>query len=254
MSWTANARGEARKYLKERCVHLPEMLPKFLGLVARVHDYVNAQEAQHSLPGCRTVVASGLRKRFEDRQGNDDFFAANFPLSVAYEAQAKGSAVGLKGNALFVEHDVAVAVSYIEVCHAIMASAKFLSLSPALVDPCQFYPANDGHLILKGGSWKVYDPIVVEIMNQERVFRRLNPSVLTNLQLFADYRRIAFESNDTGAIGELVRDALNNPTPTVEELNHPFSDTKGSLFVRLYFSLDKDYEQLFARKQNQAAS
>src|SRR5208283_447394 len=46
---------------------------KFLGLVARVHNYINAQEAERSLPGCRTVVASGLRKCFEDRQGRDDF-------------------------------------------------------------------------------------------------------------------------------------------------------------------------------------
>jgi len=222
---------------------------KFLGLVARVHDYVNAQEAQHSLPGCRTVVASGLRKRFEDRQGNDDFFAANFSLSVAYEAQAKGSAIGLKGNSLYVEHDVAIAVSYIEVCHAIMASAKFLSLSSAVVDPYQYYPAKDGQVILRGGSWRVHDPIVVELLNQERVFRRLNPSVLTNLQLFADYRQIAFENNDNKRLGELVRDALNNATPTAEELNDPLREAKGSLFVRLYFSLDKDYEQFFGRNK-----
>ena len=51
---------------------------KFLGLVARVHNYINAREAEKSLPGCRTVVASGLRKCFEDRQGRDDFFAANW--------------------------------------------------------------------------------------------------------------------------------------------------------------------------------
>ena len=214
--------------------------------MARIHNYINTKEAEKSLPGCRTVVASGLRKHFEDRQGRDDFFAANFSLSVAYEAQAKGSAIGLKGNCLYVEDDVAVAVSYVEECHAILASAKFLPLSFPLVDPYHYYPEMQSSVTVRSGTWNVHEPIVVPIMNQERVFRRLNPSALTNLQLFADYRRIVLNKYDRH---DMIRDALSRATPTLEKINTPFGDWGDSLFPRLCFPLDMDYKKFFGRRQ-----
>jgi len=89
---------------------------KFLGLVARIHNYINELEAKRSFPGCRTVVASGLRKCFKDRKGVDDYFSANFSVSMAFEAGKHGSSVGIKGNYLYVEDDVATAISYCEPC------------------------------------------------------------------------------------------------------------------------------------------
>jgi hypothetical protein len=86
---------------------------KFLGLVARIHNYINELEAKRSFPGCRT---SGLRKCFKDRKGVDDYFSANFSVSMAFEAGKHGSSVGIKGNYLYVEDDVATAISYCEPC------------------------------------------------------------------------------------------------------------------------------------------
>ena len=37
---------------------------KLLGLVARIHNHLNEEEAKRSYPGCRTIVASGLPKVF----------------------------------------------------------------------------------------------------------------------------------------------------------------------------------------------
>lgn len=42
---------------------------KFLDLVARVHAFINEQEGKKTFPGCRTVVATGMRARFAIERG-----------------------------------------------------------------------------------------------------------------------------------------------------------------------------------------
>jgi hypothetical protein len=219
---------------------------KFLGLVARVHSYINAREAEKSFPGCRTVVASGLRKCFKDRHGSDDFFAANFSISVAFEAQEKGAQIGIKGNSLYIEDDVAVAVSYVNACHAIIALSKFHHLHSPGKDPYT-YPCKK-MTVFAGSSWTTHEPVVVEVMKQQYVFRRLNPSVLTNLQLFEDYRRLAEEETSENSRGQLMRDALNGATPTLEELNNILRD-KLRPFLLIHFGLDSDYSTFFGTPQ-----
>ena len=111
---------------------------KFLGLVARIHTYVNRREAEKSFPGCRTVVASGLRKCFADRKGIDDFFSANFSVSTVFEAETKGNSAGLKDNHLYVEDDVGMAISYCQPCHAILGYSKFIRTDSSFIDPYQY--------------------------------------------------------------------------------------------------------------------
>jgi len=219
---------------------------KFLGLVARVHDYINAREAEKSFPGCRTVVASGLRKRFKDREGKDDFFAANLSASVVFEAQEQGSKVGIKGNFLYVEDDVATAITYSEVCHAILACAKFFSLeSPVVIEPYDYLPPNFG--VFRGRSWHIYEPAIVPIMNHEYIFRRLSPRALTNLQLFTDFQRIAGEERD-GKEELFFSEALDTGTPTLKELNTFQSKQSRHPFLGLCFPLDMDYEEFFGKE------
>jgi hypothetical protein len=217
---------------------------KYLGLVARVHNYINAREAEKSLPGCRTVVASGLRQCFEDRQGREDFFSANLAAAVAFKAQEQGSAVGVTGNHLYVEKDVAVAISYIEMCHAIMALAKFDRPDSVVTDPYCYHPPDSARAVtVTYPSWRAYDPIVIGIMNNEYTFRRLNSLALTNLQLFTDYRRLAEEQDPEDLLAASIRGVLAAATPTIAEIWRASNITRPFLFTS--FPLELDYNQFF---------
>jgi len=218
----------------------------FLGLVARVHKYVNEQEKDRDFPGCRTVVASGLRKCFKDKDDKDDYFSANLSVSVAFEADTLGSSAGLTGSNLYVEDDVGVAISYCEPCHAILGFSKFDRKGHSPIDPYSYFkvPKNTVSVGFPSSPWTIPDPIVLRIMHKHFTFRRLNPTVLTNLQLVRDYQQL-----DTG-IGEfdgLVSDSLSTSTPSLAEVNasqHPFERLKYP-FLALQFSLDEKYSEFF---------
>lgn len=222
---------------------------KFLGLVARIHKYINAREAEKSFPGCRTVVASGLRKCFGDRKGVDDFFSANFSVSTAFEAEKKGSSAGFKGNYLYVEDDVAMAVSYCKPCWAILGFSKFLRTDSSLIDPYQYQHKQEGTLFLPRSSWTVPEPITLDIMKKRLAFRRLNPTVLTNLQLFKDYQRFGTKN---GQVEREISDSLSTSTPSLEEVNNsslPLRKPKKEYpFLLLEFRLDTDYSNFFGQE------
>lgn len=222
---------------------------KFLGLVARVHEYVNRRETENDFPGCRTVVASGLRRRFSDRNDEDDFFSANFAVSAAFEADKSGSSGGLKGDNLYVEQDVGMAISYCEPCHAVLGFAKFVRTDSSLIDPYEYIktPENMVMGFLPGGFWTIPEPVTLEIMKKNLTFRRLNPAVLTNLQLLSDYQRLATES---GEFNKLISNCFSTSTPSVEEVNEsslPFGKHEYP-FLSLEFSLDAQYSGYFGEE------
>ncbi len=218
---------------------------KFLGLVARMHKYINEREAEEGFPGCRTVVASGLRKCFKDREGLDDFFSANFSISTAFEAEKKGSSVGLGGNHLYVEDDIAMAISYCEPCYAIMGFAKFFYSDLPLLDPYNYKQVQEGSISLPGGSWIVPKPISLDIMKKHHTFRRLNPNVLTNLQLFKDYERLATESKNEDFENQIYN-SLSTSTPSLEEVNNKKLMEIKYPFLFLNFSLEANYSSFFS--------
>ena len=57
---------------RELYVNEATRVAKFLGLVARTHNYINRVEEQANYPGCRTIVATGLRQPLLDRHGDDE--------------------------------------------------------------------------------------------------------------------------------------------------------------------------------------
>ena len=61
-------------------------LMKFVGLIARMHAYINHEDNALFFPGARTVIAAGYRSRFFAAE-KEDFFSANFSLSNAYLAE-----------------------------------------------------------------------------------------------------------------------------------------------------------------------
>lgn len=226
---------------------------KFLGLIARIHRYVNRREAERSFPGCRTVVASGLRKCFADRKGIDDFFSVNFSVSTAFEAEARGSSVGLKDNHLYVEDDVAMAVSYCHPCHAILGYSKFIRNGSSLIDPYQYQYVQEGMIAFPRVSYTVPEPIVLDIMKRRLTFRHLNSTVLTNLQIFKDYQRLTAEPTKNGQLEKEIDQSLVISTPAIDEINKSIKDSymRKNIeypFLSLIFSLDDDYSKFFDQK------
>lgn len=216
---------------------------KFLGLVARIHQFINANELENSFPGCRTVVASGLRECFTNRNNIDDFFSANFSVSTAFEAGKRGGSAGLKGNRLYVEDDVSMAISYCKPCHAILGYSKFIRSDSPLVNPYEYQHVQNGSLVIAHTSWTIPEPVFLDILEKQLTFRHLNSSVLTNLQLYKDYQRIS-EGNRNGQFENQLRDSFLASTPSLNELNK--KDTVLEYpFLSLQFGLEEDYSVLF---------
>ncbi len=219
---------------------------RLLGLVARIHDYVNRRERERSFPGCRTVVASGLRKRFADRKGADDFFSANLSASIAFEAEQKGKSVGLSDNNLYVEDDVATGISYCESCHAILGFAKFIRSDSSIVNPYSYQRVQEDRITLPLASYSIAEPILLEVLKKRLTFRRLDPGVLTNLQLFEDYQRVSRDPREEDRVEKELRDSLVDSTPTLDEVNKSHWSMNYP-FLSLRFSLDDDYSKFFLR-------
>jgi len=74
----------------------------FIGLVARIHNYINQIESESNLPGCRTIISTGLRRVFLSNEGEDDRLSANFSFSNAYLVSESGSKGGFDGNNIYI--------------------------------------------------------------------------------------------------------------------------------------------------------
>jgi hypothetical protein len=207
-----------------------------------VHNYVNEHEAKQSLPGCRTVVASGFRQCFEDRTGKEDFFSANLSAAVAFKAQEQGSRAGIRGNRLYLESDVAVATSPLPICRAIMGMSKFERSVVTLVDPFSYSPPDPLYITIRRPEFRAAKPTTLEIMNHDYVFRPLNGDILAHLQLFEDYQRIAATTTVVDTFAASIRDAIQAPTPTTEKVEW---DMDTNIFSNLVFTLEADYGEFF---------
>ena len=188
------------------------------------------------------------RGGFKDRKGDDDFFSANLSVSTAFEAEKRGSSAGLKGNGLYVEGDVAMAIAYCKPCCAILAFSKFHRTNASLVDPYQHKQEREGTLTVSFGSWTIPEPIILDIAKKSLTFRRLNPTVLTNLQLFQDYERI---STGDGQTERDIGNSLTESTPSLEEVNAaqlPLKTSAYNPFLFLEFGFEEDYSTFFGQE------
>lgn len=82
-------------------------LSKFVGLVARIHDFILSNEERKHFPGAKTVVCSGFRRRFIVDE-NEDILSANFSFSNAYLAAEKC----LHGPKFFLDENISRLISF----------------------------------------------------------------------------------------------------------------------------------------------
>lgn len=173
--------GDMKRIHEEVLTPIGREAAKFVGLAVRTHNYLNSLEWEHHFPGCRTVIACGLRVPFTDRDGKDDFLAANFSLTNAYYVQERGTSVGFRGTSIWLDDSIAVPISLDPVAQNLLYFSQFVQ-TQAPLGP--YRPANIIDLQMRFPAPP--ERISVEIQRQEFRFTRLDPSAASNFQLVGE--------------------------------------------------------------------
>lgn len=144
----------------------------FVGLISRVHKYVNNIEAKHSFPGAKSVIATGLRLPFKGKGKKEDFFSANFSFSNAYIAERS-----LKGPLFFVDDNI------LRLLFANKYFKNIIRFASFIYKEAGFNPHADYDDILYPlGTLLKSKPIKVDILKKTFAFRQLNTTPLNYLQ------------------------------------------------------------------------
>lgn len=236
--WKAGKSGEAIK------------VGLFIGLVSRLHMYINKQELNANMPGCRTIISSGLRFRFFDRKGDEDYYSANFSLTNAYIVNATGSENGFPGNNFYLDDNVARICWYNEFTKGLIAYSKFIPLD-SLDDP---YLGNENlgnkNIILI--SYKKYaktKKIPIDLFRKPFTFRALNTIPISNFQLLPTLIALKEDKNrKLDSITKKMIDGIMGNPPTLKEVNDvnriiAARNWPAYIFLTLIYSLSDDFKK-----------
>ncbi len=224
----------AKKYSDEG-----RKVAKFVGLVARVHEFIKKEETRNNFPGPRTIISTGLRRKFLKTDKNskkEDFFSANFSLSNAYKVNEKGSKEGIAGNKIFVEDNVARIISYNKKYKSLVVLSKYL-INKKYCDPYEEYNSSDATKF----NITVAEPIEINLFGKKYVFRELNSETLSNLQLipflekFLDNKKLIKK----GSLEELFVDSYKKEIPTLDQIRSIEALGPAMPLLCIIFGLDK---------------
>ncbi|MCP4459211.1 MAG: hypothetical protein GY816_14500 [Cytophagales bacterium] len=149
-------------------------LSQFIGLVSRLHFYVNKTESQQYFPGAKTIVAAGFRKSFVTRQQKEDFFSANFSFANAYTAEHS-----LKGQHLYIDNNILWLLGRNTFANNLIKKAVTVYGSN-IYDPF----SNPAPSERKNKKTDIPDPIVVELFRKSYIFRSVNSQTSALFHLF----------------------------------------------------------------------
>lgn len=148
-------------------------LIKFVGLVARLHAFINSQEDRAFLPGAKTIIATGYRRPFFTNK-REDFLSANFSFSNAYEADKH-----LHGPNMYLDNNIAQLLYSNRFARNLLRFACYVRRSE-LFDPFGDY---DDVLSLSGQTVVKLQPIEMALFRVSFSFRELDPAPLAYLQV-----------------------------------------------------------------------
>jgi hypothetical protein len=205
--------GDLKRLHAEVLCPMGREVAKFIGLAARMHNYLNSLEWESHFPGCRTVIACGLRIPFQDRNGEDDFLAANFSLTNAYSVQERGSSLGFRGPSIWFDDSVSVPISLDPISQNLLYFSQFVQTRKQFR---RHLPADVVDLRRKDLASP--ECIAAEIQRQEFTFTKLDPSAASNLQLVGEIDAVS--SNDAADTSILRRysEILRGKIPTENEI------------------------------------
>ena len=149
-----------------------EPLQRFLGLVARLHLFVQKREGRGYYPGAKTVVTTGFRKPFISSSHGEDILSANFAFANASVAEKD-----LKGPHLFADNHIVELLAKNQFAKNLLRFAQFLWTEAAFdcltdeADPTSPPSRAD-----------VPKPLEVALFRRRYLFRRLNASPTSYLQ------------------------------------------------------------------------
>lgn len=156
---------------RARLISDVEELVLFVGMLARLHTFINSRENAALFPGARTVIASGYRRTFKS-QRTEDFLSANFSFSNAYLAER-----GLHGPNFYVDNNVAQLLCANQYAKNILLFACYVSRA-AQFDPFVEY---EDALFLKRETFRS-TLIEIPLFRKTFQFRQLDPIPLAFLQ------------------------------------------------------------------------
>jgi hypothetical protein len=159
-----------------RLLSCVEPLAQFVGLTSRVYNYINRHESESFFPGAKSVIATGIRKPFYDKTGNEDIFSANFSLSNAYIAEQK-----LKGSFFYIDNYILQLLASHPFTKNVMRYSLFVS-KDIMFDPFKEYD----DLFYLPNDYVVPSPEEIILFRKSYYFRKLQPSPLTYLQIIPE--------------------------------------------------------------------
>jgi len=209
---------------------------KFVGLVARIHNFINKKEKENNFPGCRTVIASGLRKKFVDRNGNDDFLSVNFSLSNAYLTNKKGEKEGISGDNLYLDDNIARVIRYDEHCKSILSYSKYISKSE-FTDPYEDY------MTIYQDYFSLAKREKVILFRKEFFFKQVNPNIFELFQLLPHLKKYLNGKKAPNDFIESLINCIKKPAPPLEEIQRKENRLKFYPLLSLIFNLDENLKE-----------
>jgi hypothetical protein len=185
-------------------------LMKFVGLIARMHAYINHEDNALFFPGARTVIAAGYRSRFFSDE-KEDFFSANFSLSNAYLAEKQ-----LHGDAgLYLDNSVA------QLLYANQFSRNLLRYACFIPRPNKFDPfLNYDDPFYRPHDRVKTEPINITLFRMPFTFREVDPVPLMYLQVIhrlSTYLRGA-ETKAHRVFSKILQEIRTGPSDQVNEI------------------------------------
>jgi len=206
----------------------------FVGMLARLHLFINRIENSSFFPGARTVIATGYRRPFVTKRA-EDFLSANFSFSNAYLAEKS-----LHGPNFYVDNNVSQLLCANRFAQNLLRFACYTS-GVAQFDP---YVDYEDVLSLRDTRF-LTKPIELTLFRKSFQFRQLDPYPLAHLQLIPrlmSYLQGLKEPADGGkAIAAVARSKIRamaeGPAVTADE---PSAKSLGGMI----FDLETDIRVL----------
>jgi hypothetical protein len=228
-----NEEEALEKYNRKIKNNIKELI-LFIGIIARTHESIIANEKQHAYPGVKTIISSGFRKPFKIN-GNEDYLSANFAYSNSFIADGS-----LHGAKFYIDSNIVKMLIENEYCKNMIQRSKFVRES-AVID------------IFKERKVALEDARVtrecieknVQLFRKEYCYMEMNSHYLCFLQLIPKLEVYLGKSekykNDT--IFRTVFDMMKNK-PDVELLKQ---DKEKFIFWTFNYDDDIDIEYEFIK-------
>lgn len=212
----------------------------FVGLTARLAKYVNREEESRGMPGCKCVMATGVRYPFATTKG-DDHFSANFAFANAYLAEGK-----LKGTSFYLDSNV-IRLLLLSNNAKNLVRRAWCSFIREPLDPMA--ETDEPLRVLRKKDTP--KPITMELFRKEYDFYGVDPHPLAYLQIVNQVMQMA--PANLNSIASKVRAGIQS-APTSKEtwldiMRFDLADAPG-----FFFKTDKEIKEEKRRELLNAAS